>query len=93
MGLPVRYFIVPVLHQTSACEEGVMMNQCRVVDNNYKEIFNLLLDKDDTQAFMKIMASDKGALLYRTHEVLGEVAYWKMDNLHKMIVFDGVKYP
>ncbi|MFW6173800.1 MAG: hypothetical protein ACOC5T_08650 [Elusimicrobiota bacterium] len=93
MEQQIKYFIIPIVNATSACENGILMYHCRIVTNDYKEIFNLLLNEEDTKAFIEIMKSDKSALLYRTHNLLGEVAYWKMDHCHKNIIRDGIKYP
>jgi len=92
LELLVKYFIIPILYQTSGSDDETSYS-CRVVDEKYNELFNHTLNKKDTEAFVSIMESDKGALLYRTHEILGQIAYWKMDNQHKRTVLDGSRYP
>ena len=92
MEILVKYFIVPILFTTSGSDEGTSYI-CRVVDEKYNEIFYRTLNRIDTDAFISIMESDKNALLYRTHELLGELAYWEMDNYHKKAVLDGARYP
>lgn len=43
--------------------------------------------------FRAIMESDKGALLYRTHKKLGDIAYFKIDKHEKVSIPDGARYP
>lgn len=92
MARLVKYFICPIQFQTSGSLDGTSYI-CRVVDEMYNEIFNYTLNKIDTDAFVSIMKSDKSALLYRTHEILGKVAYWKIDNSQNRTVLNGAKYP
>ena len=89
----IRYFIIPINEQTSSCPEDETLNHCRVIDWKYREIFNFLLDSKDTKVFLKIINCNKNALLYRTHDILGEMAYWKIDKLHKTMIYNGLTYP
>jgi hypothetical protein len=86
-----RYFIVPLVHITSAgeCKEY----QCRVIDENYKEYFDEILNKEEYEIFQKIMESDKYALLYSKHPKLGKMAYFKIDENEKFPIPDGLKFP
>jgi len=89
----LRYFIVQV-YTTSAGAAPAWV--CRIVDNNYMEIFNeFFVEKEEVEIFKQIMDSDKGALLHRTHpnEVLQKICNWKIDNQQRNTIKDGTKYP
>ena len=88
----LRYFIVPVVFSTSGDHEPID-NLCRVVGDDYRELFNFVLNLKDTELFIKIMKSDKDALLNRTHEILGELSYWKIDFCQGQVIQDGLVYP
>lgn len=87
----IKYFIVKYINQTINGEE--VMFECRVVDNNYKEIFRESLNKEDKEAFVKIMCSNLDALLYRNHEKLKPLAYLKIDNHTNNNILDGAIWP
>lgn len=90
----LKFFIVPIKqHATSASPHEGISYQCRVVDVNYKEIFNQVLNEADHDIFIRIMVSDKYALLYRHHEILGDLALLKIDAHDKSPIPDGSKYP
>jgi len=83
-----------VINTTSAGDNPVW--QCRVVDSNYREIFNeIFVEEEDMIAFRKIMDSDKGALLYKTNSntVIVKLANWKIDKQQKLSIKDGLKFP
>ena len=88
---PLRYFIVPILHTTSAGDSNKF--NCRVINQQYREIFNDLLDEEDKEIFERIMNSDKDALLYLRHPVLGKMAELKIDEQQKISIIDGTKCP
>lgn len=91
----IKYFIIPtIIYSTSGSDLPTTINYlCRVIDPDYNEIFSSYLNEKDMQSFKSIMESDKNALLYRTHEILGQIAYWKIDNHQKKAILDAVKYP
>jgi len=90
----LRYFINTVINTTSAGDEPAW--HCRVVDSNYREVFNeLFVEEEEVKVFRDIMDSDKGALLYRTHrnKVIVKLSEWKIDKHQKLSVKDGTRFP
>lgn len=83
----LRYFI-NILH----CDNEIVYH-CRVINNDYKEVFNQILNEEEKIAFEKIMESNKEALLYRTHEKLRSLALIKIDEQAKRNIIDGTKFP
>jgi hypothetical protein len=89
-----KYFISTILYSTSA--EDTIAWQCRVVDTNYREIFNdIFITRSELKTFQEIMESDKEALLNRKHynKSLARIADWKIDHQPKLTIKDGVKFP
>lgn len=94
----LKYFITGPhinLYESSASSNLVRHESfsARVVDENYREVLKLELSREEADIFRSIMESDKGALLYRTHEKLGDIAYFKIDKHEKVSIPDGAKYP
>jgi len=93
-----KYFITGPhinLYESSASSNLIRHESfsAKIVDENYREVFHLELSKDEVEMFRAIMESDKGALLYRTHEKLGDIAYFKIDKHEKVSIPDGAKFP
>ena len=89
MNYDFRYFIVPILQSTSDGSSDVIMYHCRVVDFQYREIFNETFNNEDKEIFIKIMKLDKEALLYRTNERLSKICNIKIDHLQNKNIVDG----
>lgn len=87
----LRYFINPILQVTSAGE--VPMFFCRIVNEQYKEIYKVTLTEEEKDAFEEIMASDKGAVLNFKHKVLSDLAQFKIDHLQNQTVYNGSIWP
>jgi hypothetical protein len=84
----LKYFIITILQS-----DNIRAYDCRVVNDQYKEVFNETLDEHDKDIFEKIMCSDKEALLYKTHEKLGKLTFLKIDEQQKVDILDGTKWP
>jgi len=87
----LRYFINNISQSTSSSD--VPMYDCRIVNDNYKEVFRETLNEDDKNSFEKILTSDKGAVLNLKHKKLYELAQFKIDHLQDQVVYNGSIWP
>lgn len=93
-----KYFITgPHLHTYESSASTNLVSQeeyaARIIDEHYREVIHVVLSPEEVDIFKGIMDSDKNALLYRTHENLGEIAYFKIDKHEKAPIPDGASYP
>ncbi len=94
----LRYFITGPhinLYESSASSNLIRHESfsAKIVDENYREVIHIELNKEESDIFRSIMKADKYALLYRTHDKLGDVAYFKIDKHEKVPIPDGAKFP
>lgn len=89
----LRYFVVPVLHSATSASDEFEAYHCRVVNKDYKELFNELLSAKDYKIFLKIVTSNKDALLYRRHEIFGNLALLKIDGHTYRPIPNGTIWP
>jgi hypothetical protein len=89
----IKYFTIQYFPLVSACPPENTLYDCRIVDENYKEVFRKSLDEFEKNAFVAIMNSDTEALLYRTHEKLADACYLKIEKFQNKNIIDATKYP
>ena len=84
-----KYFICSFNNQ----EFSINYN-CRIINDNYKEIFCGLFNENEKNIFIDIINDNKFAILYKNHEneKIKELALFKIDNSNKNII-DGTKIP
>lgn len=84
----MKYFITPY----AILSGGQPAYHCRIVQEDYKEVYVEALNENEKDLFEQIMDSDKFALLYRKHKKLGKAAYIKIDYHEKIPISNAVGY-